>query len=276
MQVIAKLNLIAQRWALHDNTRSAAAIGFYAVFTLAPMLVFATTGLSQIVGQEKAQQLTEARLEVVIGPTGNAIARDIFTKTDFSQYGYTATVLSVVVVLYGSSSIFFQLRQALDRIFGRPDRSPRAAFFALILSRLIAALSVIVATLLLLATLIGQVVLGSLSEEFLAESQFADLSWNWLSTTSSISVAFFVVIVLLKFLPSQPPAWRHVFRGAIVCVVLFEIGKWLAGVYISKGLIASAYGPSSAIVAFILWIYFSAQIFILSAEVSQLSAESEA
>jgi membrane protein len=89
-----------------------------------------------------------------------------------------------------------------------------------------------------------------------------------------VAIVALVVIALLRFLPSQPPGWRHILLGAAVSVVLFEIGKWLIGLYISRSVIASAYGPSSAIVAFILWIYYSTQIFILGAEVCQLSAES--
>lgn len=275
MRLISFVKRIAQQWVAHDNTRSAAAIGFYAIFTLAPMLVFATAGLGLFVGDKQAQSLTEARLGEAIGPTGAEVAREVLANADFTRHGVAATMVSGLIVLYGASAIFFQLRKTLDRIFGKPSRAAHAAVIASVLGRLVAALSVIVATSLLVATLLAQVVLQGLSEELLARSSIPESVWQLISTASTVVIVSLAVVALLRFLPSQPAAWRHIMRGAVVCVVFFELGKWLFGMYISRSVIASAYGPSSAIVAFILWIYYSTQIFILGAEVSQISADGE-
>jgi len=275
MQLISFAKRIAQQWVVHDNTRSAAAIGFYAVFTVAPMLVFATAGLGLFVGDKQAQSLTEARFEEAIGPTGAEVAREVLANADFSRHGFAATAVSAMVLLYGASAIFFQLHKTLDRIFGRPAQTAREAMIASLLGRLVAALCVIVATSLLLATLVAQVVLNGLSEELLARSTISEPVWQLASTAMTVMIVSLVVVALLRFLPSQPPAWRHVMWGAVVCVVLFELGKWLFGMYISRSVIASAYGPSSAIVAFILWIYYSTQIFILGAEVCKILADGE-
>ena len=275
MQLISFVKRIAQQWVAHDNTRSAAAIGFYAVFTVAPMLVFATAGLGFFVGDKQAQSLTEARFEEAIGPTGSEVAREVLANADFSRHGVVASVVSGLVLLYGASAIFFQLRQTLDRIFGRPKRAAREAIVASVLGRLVAALCVIVATSLLVATLVAQVILHRLSEELITRSRIPESVWQLISTTTTVVIVSLVVVALLRFLPSQPPAWRHIMWGAAVCVILFELGKWLIGMYISSSVIASAYGPSSAIVAFILWIYYSTQIFILGAEVCQVSADRE-
>lgn len=275
MQLISFTKRIAKEWVAHDNSRSAAAIGFYAIFTLAPMLVFATTGLGLFIGHQKAQSLTEERLAKTMGPSGARVAREVLVNADFSRHSIAATVVSAVVLLYGASAIFFQLRKTLDRIFGRPAQTAHEAMIASILGRLVAALCVIVATSLLVATLLAQVVLQGLSEELLVRSNIPEAVWQLISTATTVMIVSLVVVALLKFLPSQPPAWRHVMGGAAVCVVLFELGKWLIGMYISRSVIASAYGPSSAIVAFILWIYYSTQIFILGAEVCRISEDGE-
>jgi membrane protein len=261
------LKRLVQQWAAHDNTQSAAAIGFYAVFTVAPMLVFATAGLGLFVGDQEAQSLTEARLEESIGSTGSNVAREVLANADFSRHGVGATAVSGLVLLYGASSVFLQLRQTLDRIFGHPKRAVREAIIASILGRLISALCVVVATSLLVATLVAQVVLHRLSDELLATTEISETVWQMISTGLTVTVVSLVVVALLRFLPSRRPAWRHVLWGAVVSVVFFELGKWLFGMYISSSVIASAYGPSSAIVAFLLWIFYSTQIFILGAEV---------
>jgi membrane protein len=275
MPLTSYIKRIAKQWAAHDNTRSAAAIGFYAVFTLAPMLVFATAGLGLFVGQKQAQSLTAARFEEAIGPTGAEIAHEVLVNADFSNYGSLTTTVSVLVLIYGASSIFFQLRNVLDQIFGRPQRTSRAALISTLLSRVVAALSVVLATTLLVATLISEVVLHSISDELWGGTGFSETAWKLTSTFTSVVVVSLVILVLLRFLPSHPPGWLHVLKGAVVSVLLFELGKWLFGMYISKSAIASAYGPSSTIVAFILWIYYSAQIFILGAEVCKISADGE-
>ena len=267
MQFFSFINRIAQQWVAHDNSRSAASIGFFAIFTLAPMLVFATAGLGLFIGQQEAQSLTEERLTETMGPSGARIAREVLVSADFSRHSLVATAVSTLVLLYGASAVFFQLRKALDRIFGCPARTGHEALIASILGRLFAALCVIVATSLLVATLVAQVVLDSLSEELFDRFEIPEAVLQLESTAVTVTIVTLVVIALLKFLPSQPPRWREILLGATVCVVLFELGKWLFGMYISRSVIASAYGPSSAIVAFVLWIYYSTQIFILGAEV---------
>jgi membrane protein len=264
---------LGQRWVAHDNSRSAAAIGFYAIFTVAPMLVFATAGVGLFIGNQAAQSLTEERLAEAIGPSGARVAQEVLVNANFSRHSVAATAVSAAVLLYASSAVFFQLRKTLDRVFGRSPRTGHEALTAYLLGRLVAALCVIVATGLLVATLIAQVVLDGLSEELLAQARIPEAVWQFAATATTVTIVSLVVVTLLKFLPSQPPAWRHVLLGAMVCVVLFELGKWLIGMYISSSVIASAYGPGSAIVAFILWIFYSTQIFILGAEVCKLSAE---
>lgn len=272
MQLLRFAKQIAKQWGAHDNSRSAAAIGFYAIFTLAPMLVLATTGLGIFVGHQEAQSLTEDRLARTMGPSGARIAHEVLVNANFSRHGLLAPVISAFVLLYGASAVFFQLRKTLDRIFGRPKQTGREALVAYLLGRLTAALCVIVASILLVGTLIAEVVLQSLTEELKAQTAIPEFVWQLMSTASTVVIVTIVVVALLKFLPSRPPAWRDVLLGATVAVVLFEIGKWLIGKYISQSVIASAYGPSSAMVAFILWIYYSTQIFILGAEVTHMSS----
>jgi membrane protein len=258
---------IARQWIAHDNTRSAAAIACYAVFTLAPTLVFVTYALGRFVGTEVAQALTEGRLATTLGPAGAEIARNVLTNADLFRHGGVTALLAGILLLYGASSMFSQLRRALDRIFGQPTRSPREAVLAALVGRALAALTVVVAGGLLLATLIAQVLLQSLSEEWLQWANVSGFAWQLVTDAAAVVVVSVIFLALMKCLPSQPPAVRHLWLGTAVSVVLFEIGKWLFAIYISRSVVASAYGPSSAIVAFIVWIYYSTQILLLGAEV---------
>ncbi len=271
--LLSYLKEIARRWGEHDNTSAAAAIGFYAIFMLAPMLVFATSGVEFFLGEKVALSLTEERLEETVGPSGAKVAREVLDSADFSRQGVVAPAVSVLVLLYSASAIFFHLRKTLDTIFGKSLHQHRGPVVTYALGRLIAVSGVVVATSLMVAILVSQIVLHSLSEKILGELHLSEWVWQLASSATTVALVTVAVIGLLKFLPSKPPAWRHVLKGAAVSIVLFELGKWLIVIYISRSVIASAYGPSGAIVAFLLWIFYSTQILILGAEVCQLSSE---
>jgi membrane protein len=271
--LLSYLKQLAHRWGEHDNTSAAAAIGFYAIFMLAPMLVFATSGVEFFMGEKMAQSLTEERLEETVGPSGAKVAREVLGNADFSRQGVIAPAVSVLVLLYSASAIFYHLRKTLDTIFGGSRRVNRGPVVTYALGRLIAVTGVVVATSLMVAILVSQIVLHSLSERILGELHLSEWVWQLASSATTVAVVALAVVGLLKYLPSRPPGWRHVLKGAAVSIVLFELGKWLIVMYISKSVIASAYGPSSAIVAFLLWIFYSTQILILGAEVCQISAE---
>ena len=267
MSVVRRL---AGQWIAHDNTRSAAAIAYYAVFSLAPTLVFVTYALGYLVGSENARVLAEQRLSDTIGPAGAEIAQNVFENADKFRYGGLTASVAGLLVLYGASSMFYQLRAAFDRIFGKPKRTPRAALLAALVGRAIAALVVIVSGGLLVATLFAQVVLHGLAAEWFGKTEILDNAWHYGAYAGEVAAISVVFLALLRFLPSQPPAWRDVWLGAAVTVLLFELGKWLIGIYIARSVVASAYGPSSSIVAFIVWIYYSAQTLLLGAEVCHL------
>lgn len=276
MPILSFLKQLAQRWAAHHDGSSAAAIGFYAIFMLAPMLVLATAGLGYIVGDQQAQDLAEGQLTDFMGPSGAHIAEEVLANADFSRHGVFAPAVSTALMLFAASAFFFQVRQTLDVIFGRPKRTARAAVLGALLGRVVAALSVVVAAALVVATLVAQVILNWISKQGpLAQSEYLTPLWRFAPWAISTAVLFLLVVAMLKFLPSSPPGWLHALLGAAVTVVLFELAKWLVGLYISRSVITSAYGPSSAVVAFILWVYFSAQFFILGAEICQLSVERE-
>ena len=137
---------VAQRWVAHDHSRSAAAIGFFAIFTLAPLLVFATTALGLFMGDQEAQSLTAAQLAEAMGPSGAHVAQEVLANADFSRHGVVAPVISVVVLLYGASAVFYQLRNTLDRVFGYPERTTHEAIVALLIGRLTSACCVIIAS----------------------------------------------------------------------------------------------------------------------------------
>jgi len=273
MHLFSLVRQLSERWVNHDNTRSAAAIAYFAIFMLAPMLVFAAVALSHFVGSTQAKTILQAKLGETIGPAGAEVAQEVFSNSSFTGSITVTSAISGILLLYAASAIFVELRNTLNRIFGLPVRSTREAIFSFLFGRLIAALSVIIAGTLLVTTLFAQLLIRTISSQWFPNLDFSGPLWNITTGGFTLLIVFGVIAMIFKLLPSQRPAWHHVLLGATVSVILFEFGRWLIGFYVSRSVITSTYGTSGAIVAFVVWIFYTAQILILGAEICQLSAE---
>ncbi|NIL96340.1 MAG: hypothetical protein GTO76_03020 [Planctomycetales bacterium] len=276
MDTIPFLRQIARQWAAHQNTRSAAAIAFYAIFTLAPTLVLATAVVSRFVSREGARQFIQDRLAERMGPAGAEVAQDVLANMSLVADGSWTTLFSVLLLWYAASAMFYQMRAGLDQIFPHPrPATPHPALIAALVGRLLAALFVLGTCGLLVAILIIHLLLHALDHWLATTTGFGGAGWHLTGGLTSLAATFIIFGALLKWLPTGRPPWRHVWPAAAVAVLLYETGKWLIGLYIAHSVIASAYGPSSSIVAIVLWIYFSTQILLFAAEICHWSLQRE-
>ncbi len=275
MRVLAFTRQIAKQWIAHNNTRSSAAIAFYAIFTLAPTLVLATVVASRFVSREDARRFVEDQLAGTIGAAGERLAEDVYTSVTSSATGSFA-VLSSILLLYGASTMFYHIRSSLNLVFECKQRSsnPKPIVAALV-GRLLAALFVLGTGGLLVVMLLLNVALKWLDEWLAENTSLAGIGWHVTGGATSIVVTLIVFVALLKLLPANRPRMRHVLPAAAIAVALFETSKWLIGLYISNSVIASAYGPSSSIVAIVLWVFCTAQILLLGAEICKWSLDRE-
>lgn len=271
-QIIRRL---ASGWMEHDNVKAAAAIAFFALFTLAPTLVFAVTAAGWFVGMTHAQEAAFDRLAEVIGTQGANLARSILQSESFVQHGLVATVVSAAMLLYGASEMYVQLRSALDTIFGADGGEGRRKLAITLQSRLLGTAFVLLVGLLLVSVLVVNVFLSAASERFRVQLGLGAATWPVIAQLWSVAIVTFIFAMMLRYLPARRPRWRHVWPGVLVGVVLFEIGKSLMAVYLTHSFIASAYGPSSSVVAVVVWIYYTAQIFLLGGEVCEVAIERE-
>jgi membrane protein len=271
MALLRQCRQLAKHWASHGNGKSAAAIAFFAVFTFAPMLIFAVAIASLFVGSNAVEDFVGEKLVEPLGSQGASVGRVVLENAQFVRHGLLPTVFSVLILFYGSSTMFYHLRSTLTDIFDHGESAIRHPASIGIRGRMFAALFVIVCGLLLVSTLLVNSafhVVGLEIERFVRiDRAVAGL----MAHAYSLLLTTLVFGTLLRFLPASRPTWRHVWPGLLVSVALFEVGQSLLTIFISRSLIASAYGPSSSIVAFILWIYYSTQILLLGAEVSALS-----
>lgn len=270
MTLIRQCRQLANHWAIHGNSKSAAAIAFFAVFTFAPMLIFTVTIASLFVDGNAVEDFVGDKLAESLGSQGTSVGRAVLENAQFVRHGLLPTIFSALMLLYGSSTMFYHLRSTLTDIFEHGDSAIKHPASIGIRGRLFAALFVIVCGLLLVSALLVNTGFHSLGREIERFVRIDQTVAGVIAHAYSLLLTTLVFGTLLRFLPASRPHWRHVWPGLVVSVVLFEIGQSILTVYISRNLIASAYGPSSSLVALILWIYYSTQILLLGAEVSAL------
>lgn len=275
MSLQETIHRLATRWIEHDNVKSAAAIAFFALFTLAPTLVFAVAAASWFVGATSAENAALDRVTEIAGSQAADLAQAVIASASFLRHGLLANVVSGILLIYGASATFIQLRSALDTIFGTNHSSDHPPLLISLYVRLLGAGCVIVVGIILVSALVLDVFLGAASHELRERLGMASLRLPLVGNLWSVPLVTLLYAAMLRLLPAKRPRWRHVLPGVLVGVPLFVLGKWLIAVYLGHSVIASAYGPSSSVVAVVLWIYYSAQIFLLGAEVSRAAIDRE-
>lgn len=246
----------------HKNTSSAAAIAYYALFTVAPTLALATAVATSLVSQENAEQMVREFIDRMLGPAGVDFADKVSLTAWNPSLGLFAGAASSVLLLFAASAMFVQLRKSLNEVFGDRERTPRQALLTFLFGRLLAALFVLVAGSLVLAGVIGSVTLQSMSSRLPA--------WIGVHHLASLLLDATVLAATFKLLPASHPPFRQTWIGVLVAALLFELGKWVFGLYVSHSFVSTVYGPSGSLVAFLIWVYYSAQIVLFGAEIAAL------
>jgi membrane protein len=267
-------------WTLLKNTIASfiedealsrgAAIAFYTVTSLAPILLIVIAIAGFAFGAEAARGAIIDELTSLMGPETADILAEVIANASDKSSGIWATVIGFVTLLVTASGVFGEMQTALSKVW---DTSPRGTA----VSRLIWARAVslgLVATLgfLLLVSLVVSAALTALGSYLNAVLPFGELLFSVLNFLISLLLIAALFAAIFKVLPGRPIAWRDAIFGAMVTAVLFTIGKSLIGWYLGSSAVASSYGAAGGLIILLLWVYYSAQVFLLGAEFTRAYA----
>ena len=258
-------------WYQDNVPRLAAVLSFYTIFSLAPTLIIILAVAASVVGESTAQAEIMARFRYFIGPEAARaiLAASEKARTEFS--GLSATVISLTTLLFGATAVFAELQNALNTVWN-VRLKPGLGWKAVIRTRLLSFAMVLGIGFLLLLSVIASATLSALSS-FLQESltipAFFLHSVNFAVSFGLITVLF---AMTYKFLPDVQIQWSDVGVGAAMTSLLFTTGKSLIGAYVGHSSLGSVYGAAGTFVIILLWVYYSAQVFLLGAEFTQVYA----
>lgn len=260
-------NLVAcagNHWIDDDASTLGAALAFYCAFSLAPLLVLLLALAGKIVGAEAAYSYVGNQLADLFG---SATADVLIEATRHAQNGKgaVAAVVSGITLLIGATTVFSALKGALDLIWEAKAIAP-TGLRGFLRSRLLSFGFILAMGFLLLVSLTLSTALSAL------RTVFMDRFTGWvvlagaldLVLTTALSATLFALAY--RYMPSKRIAWQPVIVGALVTAVLFQLGRWGIGLYLGKTTQASAFGAAASFVALLLWLYYSAQIFLFGAE----------
>jgi membrane protein len=255
--------------------RLAAALAYYTVFSLAPLLVIVIAVAGLVYGSDEARSQLVGQLEQHIGPRASDLIETMIQQTSDTGSGVIATVIGVATLLIGATTIFVQLQGALNEIWGvAGDRS--RGLTSLLMTRLRGLGMVLVLGLLLLVSFLLQAVLNVVMSNFAGVLPGGEWLWYLLNQLLTLALVATVFAGLFKVLPDVDLHWGDVWTGAVLTAVLFKIGEVLIGLYLGMSGVRSAYGAAGSLVVLLLWIYFSSQILLFGATFTRMTARGRA
>jgi membrane protein len=242
-----------------------AALAFYTLFSMTPILVLAIAVAGYVFGAEAARGEILDQVRGLAGPNGALAIQALLAAAQDPVSGLVATFVASLLLLLGATSVFAELKGSLDDLWG-VDAPRQSVFRAVLRTRLLSFGLVLVLAFLLLVSLVISAALAMVERY---AGGFWGSSAAVLATISSF-ISFAVIAslfaVIYKTLPEAPLSWRDVWIGAVFTAALFSLGKHLIGLYLGNSGVASSFGAAGSLIALLLWVYYSAQIFFLGAE----------
>jgi len=261
----AVLSRSVNAWIDHRAGSKGAALAFYALFSIMPILILAIAGAGYFFGAEAAQGEIIAQVEGLVGRNGAQAIQALLADARDPASGLAATMVASVLLLVGATSVFVELKGSLDEMWGiEPPKG--LAILVFLRTQLHSFGLVVVLAFLLLVSLVISAALAVLE-------RYAGGTWSSsydilaiLSWVIAFGVIASLFAVIYKVLPDAPLSWRDVWIGAAFTAGLFSLGKYMIGLYLAHSGVASSFGAAGSLIALLLWVYYSAQIFFLGAE----------
>jgi membrane protein len=260
------LKQVFNAWLDDDVPSMGAALAYYTLFSLAPLLLIVISVAGLVFGQEAARGEIALQLRALMGEPGADAIQALLVSVGKPAESTWATLLGVLLLLIGATTVFGELQSALDRIWRGPASPPVSGWLHLIRARLLSFGMILVIGFLLMVSLVLSAALATMERLW---SPFFG-GWITIAGASNAAVGFVLVTAMFaliyKVMPRAQVLWRDVWTGALFTALLFSLGKALIGLYIGRSGIVSAFGAAGSLVVVLLWVYYSAQIFLIGAE----------
>lgn len=272
-EVWTLLKETASEWSAHNAPRLGAALAYYALLSIAPLLILLVAICGLVFDKNTAEHQLLAQVQDMVGPSAAKSLKAVLDNAHQTGSGIFASAVALITLLFGASGVFVELRDSLNTIWNAPPR-PTSTWRDIVLQRLVSFGMVLALGFLLLVSLAMSTALAVITKFFEGYLPMKAAVWgevaNFIIPLIAISILF---ALIFKFVPDVPVDWRDVAIGAVATALLFQIGKALLALYLATAGVGSTYGAAGSLVAFVVWVYYSAQIFFFGAIFTQVYAK---
>jgi len=269
--VASLLKTTVVEWIDDNAARVAAALAFYTLLSMAPLVILSIAMVGVVMGEDAARSRLLQETGALIGPQAAGALSAIASSAQRSDSGVLSSIIGVGVLLVGASGVFGELQYALDTIWGVKPK-PGRGIVGVLKDRLFSFSMVIAVAFVLLVSLVISTVLSSMGRVMSDVLPGGALLWQGVNVCASLGVIALLFAVIFKVVPDVEVRWRDVWPGAFVTAVLFSAGKYLLGLYLGTSSVASSYGAAGSVVALVVWVYYSSQLVFVGAEFTQVYA----
>jgi membrane protein len=258
-------------WLDDDAASMGAALAFYTLFSIAPLLLIVISVAGLAFGRQAARGEILNQLSSLLGADSALTVQSLLDGLNRPRAGLLGTTFGIAALIVGATTVVGELQSAMDRIWRAPPRQSHGPWL-LVRTRLLSIGLVLGVGFLLIVSLLVSAALAALGAWW--APWFADVALTLQAVNFGVSFAFVATVfaMIFKWLPRVPVAWRDVWFGAAVTALLYTCGKLLIGLYIGSSGVASVFGAAASLVVLLLWVYYSAQIFLLGAEFTSVYA----
>ncbi|HWB79739.1 MAG TPA: YihY/virulence factor BrkB family protein [Nannocystaceae bacterium] len=268
---LSVLRETAGNWSADNASRLAASLAYYSAISIAPLLLVIIAIAGFVFGEDAARGAVMDQLGGFIGWESAQTVESMVDSANKPRTGVLATIVGVVILLFGASGVFGELQSAMNLIWN-VEPKPGRGVWTFLRHRFLSLSMVLGVAFLLIVSLVvnaGLTALGGLLAGYLPGAPFV---WGLLGQAISFVVVALLFAMIFKVLPDAKVRFRDVWLGAFMTAALFQLGKFLVGLYIAKADVASSYGAAGSVIVMLLWIYYSAHIFFFGAELTQAVA----
>lgn len=264
----------AREWSLDEAFLHAAALGFYTLFSLAPILIIAIAVAGFVYGPDAARGEISDQIEAMIGRESAELVEEALLVSRPEVAGFFQSVAGFALLIIGATTVFHQLQRSLNSIWGVVAKPSRSSILIFIKGRILSLALVLTMGFLLLVSLVFSTILTAVLRY--ARELVPVPGWVLTGVDLAIALTVFTVLfgMIFKVLPDVKLRWGDVWKGAVVTAVLFTIGRYLISLYLTHAGPASTYGAAGALVAIIFWVYYSGLILLFGAEFTKVYVRS--
>ena len=249
-----------------------AALAYYTLFSVAPLLLIVIGVAGLVFGDDAARGEIFGQLRSLMGDEGAAAVERLLASADKPEGGALATLTGMTMLLLGAMTVFGELQNALDRIWRAPARKHASGWWNLLRSRLLSFGMILGIAFLLMVSLVVSALVSALGKLWGPSLAGWENAAHWIDLLVSFAMVTVLFAMIYKLIPRVRIRWRDVWIGAAVTAALFAVGKFVIGLYLGKSSVASAFGAAGSLVVMMVWVYYSAQIFLLGAEFTWIYA----